>query len=100
VRAMSDPTSPFWMWMNWFVQLVVAVGTVGAVVVALFSDYSRRKLCPPQLSLALHKPHGEKTIVGLKPPEQDPSCRAFKRRVITGCISPIVVAGLRPHRSK
>jgi hypothetical protein len=55
--ATQLPTS----WWEWGVQVVVAVGTVGAVVVALFGDWLRNKLAPPALRLAIVNPDGVKT---------------------------------------
>ncbi len=51
------PTCQFW-W-NWWVQLAVAIGTIGAVVVALFRDWFRVVLWPPKLSIELQDRLGE-----------------------------------------
>ena len=48
-------------WWNWWVNLGVAVGTISAVVVALFGQAFRAKFFPPQLCLALRDPEGEAT---------------------------------------
>lgn len=47
-------------WWNWGVNLAVAVGTLGAVVVALFGEYLRPK---PRLKLKLLRKEGEKTLL-------------------------------------
>lgn len=52
-------------WANWWVQLAVAIGTIGAVVVALFGDAFRAKFFPPKLSIRLLSTSGEKTQVTL-----------------------------------
>ncbi len=52
-------------WMNWWVQVAVAIGTIGAVLVALFGEAFRAKFFPPQLSLVLADPKGERTKVRL-----------------------------------
>lgn len=62
---MCDPTSLFWMWMNWRVQALVAFATVAAVVVALFGERIRLKIWPPELSLSLTEPHGDRTPVSV-----------------------------------
>jgi len=55
-------------WMNWAVQFAVAVGTVGAVFVALFGEAFRAKFFPPHLSLRLADALGEGTRVSIFPP--------------------------------
>jgi hypothetical protein len=40
-------------WWNWFVQLAIAIGTIGAVIVALFGNRFRAFLLPPRLKLSL-----------------------------------------------
>lgn len=52
-------------WADWWVQFAVAVGTIGAVVVALFGQAFRGKFFPPLLSLSLADPRGELTEVRL-----------------------------------
>jgi hypothetical protein len=42
-------------WWNWWVELAVAVGTIGAVLVALFGQAFRAKFFPPKLSLQLQQ---------------------------------------------
>lgn len=46
-------------WWNWWVQLAVAVGTVGAALVALFGAAWRAQFFPPVLRLQLLNPVGE-----------------------------------------
>ncbi len=46
-------------WMNWWVQVAAALGTIGAVLVALFGQVWRAKSFPPQLVLTLPRPHGD-----------------------------------------
>jgi hypothetical protein len=45
-------------WWNWYVQLAVAVGTVGAVIVAIYSIFRKRL---PRLDFGLLRPKGERT---------------------------------------
>jgi len=52
-------------WMNWAVQLAVALGTVGAVVVAVAGDYIRGKCFPPKLSIEIADSAGELTSMHL-----------------------------------
>jgi hypothetical protein len=40
-------------WWNWWVQVAVAVGTIGAVLLALFGQAFRAKFFPPKLTLQL-----------------------------------------------
>ena len=58
-QATQEPPS---FWWNWWVQIAVAVGTIGAVLVALFGQAFRAKFFPPKLSLRLHNPTGEVTL--------------------------------------
>jgi hypothetical protein len=46
-------------WWNWWLHLAVAVGTIGAVLVALFGQAFRAKFFPPKLSLRLENTSGE-----------------------------------------
>lgn len=52
---MDDPG----FWWNWGVQALVALGTIGAVLVALFGDF----LHPPKLRLSLDNPNGVFALV-------------------------------------
>ena len=53
---------PLWQfWLNWGVQLVVALATFGAVAVALFGEAFRGKYFPPVLKLELARETGEQT---------------------------------------
>lgn len=63
---MSDLSSYTQFWMTWWVQLAAAVGTLIAVLVALFGQSFRSKFFPPKLSLDLVNQDGEKTRVLLK----------------------------------
>jgi hypothetical protein len=62
---MTCPTLPPEFWPNWIVQLFIALGTVGAVIVALFGDYFRSKLLPPGLRLSVDSLEGIKTPLQL-----------------------------------
>src|SRR5262245_8990351 len=46
-------------WWNWPIQLLIAIGTIGAVVVALFGQWIKAYFLPPRLHLAMPKPLGE-----------------------------------------
>jgi hypothetical protein len=48
-------------WLNWWVQALVAIGTISAVVVAMFGEAFRGKFFPPVLQLDLANPEGEPT---------------------------------------
>ena len=50
------------------VQIAVAIGTIGAVVVALFQSQLRLKFAPPRLTISLLSPRGYRTDVHLFPP--------------------------------
>lgn len=52
-------------WLNWGVQVAVAVATFAAVLVALFGQAFRAKFFPPKLTVRLADPQGEKTKVRL-----------------------------------
>jgi len=53
-------------WWNWWVQLAVAVGTIGAALVALFGERIRARWLPPRLRLTISKPEGVPTPVNLR----------------------------------
>ncbi len=82
---MPELSSVLQFWMNWWVQLAVAVGTVGAVLVALFGQGFRAKYFPPKLSLTIPDPGGEKTIVrvvsGQIPEGRPEDARYYRIRV-------------------
>lgn len=63
---MGGLSNNFQFWMTWWVQLAVAVGTLSAVIVALFGQAFRAKFFPPKLSLNLVNQDGERTRVRLK----------------------------------
>jgi hypothetical protein len=50
-RGRMTPTCQFW-W-NWVVQALIALGTIGAVLAALFGNWFRAVLAPPKLSISL-----------------------------------------------
>lgn len=56
-------------WISWTVQLAIAVGTLGAVIVALFGGWLRDKLAPPRLRLTLVDPRGVRSPATLKLPD-------------------------------
>ncbi len=56
-------------WLNWIVQLGIALGTLGAVAVALFGGWLRSKLVPPKLRLSVENPRGVFSPVELKAPD-------------------------------
>jgi hypothetical protein len=62
-----DPTTQFW-W-NWSVYAVTALGTIGAVIVALFGDRLRASMFPPKLELHLSSRTGGATQVALTAPD-------------------------------
>jgi hypothetical protein len=80
---MSD-TAQFWM--NWSVQVAAALGTIGAVLVALFGQVLRAKSFPPQLVLTLPRPHGEPERVRLTSKEF-PDGREEEARFYRLCVS-------------
>ncbi len=51
------------------VQVAIAVGTIGAVVVALFGGWLRGHLVPPKLILKLKNTEGSMTPVTLTEPD-------------------------------
>lgn len=84
---MPDPVGSSEFWWNWWVNLAVAVGTLAAVLVALFGQAFRAKFFPPKLSLTLLNPEGEKTRVhlrwqdGREIKERMEDCRYYHLRV-------------------
>ena len=60
ILPMTDP--------NLIVQIVVAFGTISAVVVALFQTQLRLKFAPPHLKISLLSSQGHRTDVHLFPP--------------------------------
>ena len=55
------PSKGCQFWWNWWVQVAVAVGTIGAVFVALCGKAIRSKSLLPQLKLTVRSKTGEKT---------------------------------------
>jgi hypothetical protein len=45
-------------WLNWIVQLGIALGTISAVLVALFGRWLRARFAPPELKLSLSNVRG------------------------------------------
>jgi hypothetical protein len=64
---MLSPNTQFW-W-NWSVQALTALGTVGAVLVALFTQWIKARLLPPQLSIRLHDPLGDPSPAAIQRPD-------------------------------
>jgi hypothetical protein len=58
---MPEESMLWQFWMNWLVQLFMAVGTILAVVVALFGSWLRSHFAPPNLVLSLSNPRGHPT---------------------------------------
>ncbi len=48
-----EPSAPAQFWLNWAVNLLIGLGTLSAVVVALFKDYILSRLLPSRLELTL-----------------------------------------------
>lgn len=53
-------------WLNWIVQAFIALGTVSAVLYALFGPWLRSRLFPPRLTLDLPDAKGMKTDVQVR----------------------------------
>jgi len=64
---MTDACWQFWM--NWSVNAIVAFGTVGAVIVALFGSGIQARLFPPKLLLTIDNPLGDATPVMVRGPQ-------------------------------
>jgi hypothetical protein len=60
----TDKSGEFWM--NWWVNLSVAVATFAAVLIALFGDWFRARIFSPKLKLQLRNSHGEATVVRMQ----------------------------------
>jgi hypothetical protein len=58
----------WWSDPHWWVQAVVAFGTLLAVIVALFAEPLKRWLCPPEFILGLKSDSGELTPVTIQDP--------------------------------
>jgi hypothetical protein len=74
-------------WLNWAVNALTAVATVGAVVVALFFDRMRARFFPPLLNLQLINPKGVRTTVRLTSPDgsqRDEAGRYYHLRASNG----------------
>jgi hypothetical protein len=76
-------------WWNWWVSCATAVGTIGAVVAALFGDPIRRKFAPPRLQIRLsdNPAEGTKALTKLtvtvngQPQERQTQSRWYHVRV-------------------
>jgi hypothetical protein len=70
-------------WLNWAVNLFSALGTIGAVIVALFGDQIRRWLWPPRLQIQLADDVGVQTRYRLQASDRLPrgSSRWYHIRV-------------------
>jgi hypothetical protein len=67
-------------WWNWWVQVATAVGTMGAVVIALFGDWVRLRLLSPKLRIRLRSAESDELPnTGLFNPN-DPSGSPFLTR--------------------
>ena len=56
--------TPSWQfWMNWIAQIAIAIGTIGAVIAALFGHWLRGRFVPQKLVLKLLDDRGVKTPV-------------------------------------
>jgi hypothetical protein len=53
-------------WLNWWVNLAIAFGTISAVVLALFSDALRTRFIKSKLGITLYGDFGEKTRIQYK----------------------------------
>jgi hypothetical protein len=62
-------TDAWQFWMTWSVNLVIAIGTLAAVVVALFGGWIRAKLFIPRLAVDIDNPRGDATPVVLTAPD-------------------------------
>lgn len=56
-------------WLSLAIQFAIAIGTIGAVVVALFGGWLRDKLTPPKLMIRLKDARGSKTPVTVTDPK-------------------------------
>ncbi len=56
-------------WLSWATNAAIAVGTIGAVIVALFGGWIRARLFSPRLTLSLVSPLGERMPVTLTSPD-------------------------------
>jgi hypothetical protein len=62
--------SPTWQfWLNWAAQILIAIGTLGAVVVALFGGWLRARIAPPKLIIKLENERGVKAPSILTAPD-------------------------------
>lgn len=62
-------TTAWQFWLTWITQVAIAVGTIAAVIVALFGGWLRARFAPPKLVLGLENELGVKTPVNLTAPD-------------------------------
>jgi hypothetical protein len=55
---MSDNSQDPWSCANFVVQIIVAIGTLGAVFVAIWGEWFRSKLAAPRLSIEIEDVRG------------------------------------------
>lgn len=63
---MCEPRAIVQFWLNWGVQVAVAIATLATVLVALFGQAFRSKFFPPQLRLRIANATDEKAKVTLR----------------------------------
>jgi hypothetical protein len=68
-------TSDEQFWWNWWVQFATALGTIGAVMLALFGNWFRYRFAPPKLSISLLDPAGEETEAQIRGVETEAQIR-------------------------
>jgi len=59
----------FWSDPNWWVNALVAIGTLAVAFVALFGDELKRRLFPPKLALDLVSNEGSRARIRLRDPQ-------------------------------
>lgn len=69
--TLPDTSTPPGFWWQWWVQIAIAVGTLSAVVVALFGPWIRSKFAfvQPKLVLSFPRPLGEATPIQMISPD-------------------------------
>src|ERR1043166_6901608 len=65
---MCDETCSWEFCANWIPQILVAAGTIGTVIVALYGGWLKEKLAPPKLIISLQNSKGEKSPITLTDP--------------------------------
>jgi hypothetical protein len=78
-------TTPTWQfWLAWPVSVLAALGTLSAVVVALFGNVIRHRYLPPHLTLSLKNEVGIQGSTTLTAPDgtkRETACRWYHLRV-------------------